>query len=76
MDKMLRFMDNSPFPFRLQNQIHDAVMIETPIEHIQDAKNMFQSTLAGIDIPIPGTDRSFRLGIDIDVYERWGVKMK
>ena len=76
MDKMLRFMDNSPFPFRLQNQIHDAVMVETPIEHIQDAKDMFQSTLAGIDIPIPGTGSSFRLGIDIDVYERWGVKMK
>ena len=75
MDKMLRFMHNSPFPFRLQNQIHDAVMIETPIEHIQDAKDMFQSTLAGIDIPIPGTGSSFRLGIDIDVYERWGVKM-
>jgi hypothetical protein len=36
---------------------------------------MFQSTLAGIDIPIPGTGSSFRLGIDIDVYERWGVKM-
>ena len=62
--------------FRLQNQIHDAVMVETPIGHIQDAKDMFQRTLAGIDIPIPGTGKSFRLGIDIDVYERWGVKMK
>lgn len=76
MGRMLDYMKDSPFPFRLQNQIHDAVMIETPIEHIQDAKDMFQATLAGIDIPIPGTGRSFRLGIDIDVYERWGVKMK
>lgn len=76
MGRMLAFMRDSPFPFRLQNQIHDAVMVETPVEHIQDAKDMFQATLAGIDIPIPGTDRSFRLGIDIDVYERWGVKMK
>lgn len=76
MGKMLDFMKDSPFPFKLQNQIHDAVMIETPVECIDQAKDMFQRTLAGIDIPIPGTGKSFRLGIDIDVYERWGVKMK
>ena len=75
MGRMLAELDNAGFPFRIQNQIHDAVMIETPVGHIQDAKDMFQRTLAGIDIPIPGTSESFRLGIDIDVYERWGVKM-
>lgn len=76
MGRMLDFMKGSPFPFRIQNQIHDAVMIETPVECIGQAKDMFQRTLAGIDIPVPGTVKTFRLGIDIDVYERWGVKMK
>ena len=76
MGKLLDFKRTAGFPFRIQNQIHDALMIETPREHIEDAKEVLRKSMSEIDIPIPGTDKTFRLGVDIDVYERWGVKMK
>ena len=76
MGKLLEFKDTAGFPFRIQNQIHDALMVETPREHIEDAKNVLRKAMSEIDIPIPDTDKTFRLGVDIDVYERWGVKMK
>lgn len=76
MDKMKTYIVSRDLPFLLQNQIHDAVMVECPIDMVDECKKMFEDTMASIDIPIPGTDKSFRLAIDIDVYERWGVKMK
>jgi len=76
MGKLLDFKETAGFPFRIQNQIHDALMIETPREHIEEAKEVLRKSMSEIDIPIPGTSKTFRLGVDIDVYERWGVKMK
>lgn len=75
MDKMRVFIENTQLPFKIQNQIHDAVMVEAPIEYIPQVKQMFQETMAGIKIPLPN-GRWFTLDVDIDVYERWGVKMK
>ena len=75
MDKMRRFIDDTGLPFRLQNQIHDALMVECPLDMVDECKRMFRDTMAGIRIPLPG-GRWFSLDIDIDVYERWGVKMK
>ena len=76
MDKMRQYRDNTGLEFILQNQIHDAVMVECPLENVPAVKEMFHATMAAIDIPIPGSSKSFRLGVDIDVYERWGKKMK
>ena len=74
MDQMRTYIESHSLPFRIQNQIHDAVMIECPVDCIDECKKMFQETMAGIRIPLPG-GRWFTLDVDIDVYERWGVKM-
>lgn len=75
MTQMVKYREKTGIPFRMQNMIHDAVMIECPKENIADCKKMFQDTMAGIRIPID-KDSWFTLDVDIDVYERWGVKMK
>ena len=74
MDQMRTYILERDLPFVLQNQIHDAVMIECPIDYVDECKKMFRETMAGIRIPLPGR-RWFTLDVDIDVYERWGVKM-
>ena len=76
MGKLKQMQSEVDFPFILQNQIHDALMIEVPKDCIDKGKKVLHDAMSGIDIPIPGTDKSFRLAIDSDVYERWGVKMK
>lgn len=76
MGRLKKFQQEVIFPFRLQNQIHDALMVECPRDCIEQAKDVLRKSMSEIDIPIPGTDKTFRLGVDIDVYERWGVKMK
>ena len=75
MDQMRTYILDHDLPFRIQNQIHDAVMIECPVDCIAECKKMFQETMAGIRIPLP-EGRWFTLDVDIDVYERWGIKMK
>jgi len=74
MDQMRSYILERDLPFKMQNQIHDAVMIECPIDMVDECKKMFRDTMAGIRIPLPG-GRWFTLDVDIDVYERWGVKM-
>jgi len=59
--------------FRIVNLIHDAVLIETPIEEIEQAKEMFLGTMGNIDMPMPGGREPLRMGVDIEVMEkRWG----
>ena len=58
---------------RIVNQIHDAVMVEAPISEIEATKEMFQATMGSIDIPIEYGE-PLRLGIDIEVLDRWGVE--
>jgi DNA polymerase I-like protein with 3'-5' exonuclease and polymerase domains len=60
--------------YRIVNQIHDAVIIECPIDEIEQAKTMFKETMGNIRIPIPGYPLT--LGIDITVMSRWGEKYK
>lgn len=75
MDQIRTYIIRNELPFKMQNQIHDAIMIECPVEYIDECKKMFKSTMAGIHIPLPDK-KWFTLDVDIDVYERWGVKMK
>ena len=62
--------------FKLQNQIHDALMLEVPIEEIDVTKDAMHWAMSEIDIPIYKTGRTFRLDSDTDIYTRWGEKMK
>ena len=62
--------------FRLQNQIHDALMLEVPKDEIDVTKEAMHWAMSEIDIPIYSTGRTFRLGSDTDLYSRWGEKLK
>jgi DNA polymerase I-like protein with 3'-5' exonuclease and polymerase domains len=62
--------------FRLQNQIHDALMLEVPKEEIEETKKLMHWAMSEIDIPIYNTGKSFRLESDTDIYTRWGEKLK
>ena len=62
--------------FRIVNQIHDAIMLEVPVDEIAETKQMFMDTMGSIDIPVGPPFNVLRLGIDITVYKRWGEKMK
>jgi len=75
MDKMQAWRVEHGMHFEIQNQIHDAVMLHVPKDEIEVTKYMFHHTLGDIHIPL-GPDRFFTLGVDIDVYERWGQKVK
>lgn len=61
--------------FRLVNQIHDAVMIETPENEIEKSVQMFKDTMGTIKIPIDNSE-PLVLGIDISILDRWGQKRK
>lgn len=74
-DLIRRYRREHGMKFRIQNQIHDAIMLELPIEEKEECMNMFQNTLAAVKIPL-GKGKYFQLGCDIDLYERWGIKMK
>lgn len=62
--------------FKLQNQIHDALMLEVPVDEIDVTREAMHWAMSEIDIPIYKTGRTFRLDSDTDIYTRWGEKMK
>lgn len=74
MEMMQRWRTEHGLHFEIQNQIHDAVMLHVPKDEIEETKRMFHQTMGNIHIPLDET-RYFTLGVDIDVYERWGKKI-
>ena len=62
--------------FRLQNQIHDALMLEVPEEELDETKRVLTWAMSEIDIPTYVPGGTFRLACDIDEYVRWGEKRK
>ncbi len=58
--------------YRVILPIHDAFLIECPIEFVEEMKIIIQKAMSDFNI-IPGTKKS--LGVDITVYpRRWGEK--
>ena len=76
MDRIVKYREKHDLHFRIQNQIHDAIMIECPLAEIDACKAMFREAMGSIDIPIGGALGLLRLGVDIDVHSRWGEKVK
>ena len=83
MDMMQKWRVEHNMHFEIQNQIHDALMLHVPKSEIAATKYMFHHTMGNIHIPLKGTEYEkpdgpdyFTLGVDIDVYERWGQKVK
>ena len=75
MHLMLKYREKHGLRFKLINQIHDAIMIETPEEEVEQCKQMYIDTMGSIDIPIRAGE-TLRLGVDIEVMTRWGEKVK
>lgn len=76
MDLIDRYRREHGLKFRIQNQIHDAIMLETPVEEAAEVKKMFDVTMGAIDIPVGPPFNTLRLGVDVDVFTRWGEKSK
>lgn len=76
MDLIARYRDAHKLHFRIQNQIHDAIMLELPEDEIDQCKQMFKDTMGSIDIPVGGPFGVLRLGVDVQVLQRWGEKLK
>lgn len=82
MEQMIRWRAENGLHFEIQNQIHDALMLHVPKDEVEETKAMFHATMGNVHIPLKGTDYEhqggpdfFTLGVDIDVYERWGKKI-
>lgn len=75
MAAIRRYRSEHGMKFKIQNQIHDAIMLELPKEEMDECKKMFKQCMANIHVPLSG-GREFVLDCDVDVYERWGVKLK
>jgi DNA polymerase-1 len=71
MWRMRQYREQHGLHFRMVNQIHDAVMLEVPIEEIEQTKIMFQNTMGNISIPLQNR-APLVLGVDISVLDRWG----
>lgn len=59
--------------FKIINQVHDAIFLEVPEDEIEQAKDACHASLGNIYIPMP--HGPMKLGIDIDLMSRWGVKL-
>jgi DNA polymerase-1 len=67
---MTKYREEHGLHFRIINQIHDAILVETPEAEIEATRQMFYETMGNIAIPIPGRE-PLQLGVDIDVMSRW-----
>ena len=73
-DRLLRKRKELNLGFRLQNQIHDALMLEVPKSELEQTKQVLTWAMSEIDIPTYTPGKTFRLACDIDEYVRWGEK--
>ncbi len=60
--------------FKLLVPIHDAFLIECKVEHIEAVKQVIQYCMSDMNT-IPGTNGK-TIGVDIEVFKRWGEKIK
>lgn len=67
MDLIDRYRLEHGLHFKIQNQIHDALMLEVPHAEIEECREMLKNTMGNIKIPVGGKLGTLVLGIDIDV---------
>lgn len=71
-----RLLDNrGGLKFNVVNQIHDALLLEVPFEEIDETRILGVEAMSAIGIPLPSGGK-LNLGVDVEVYERWGEKLK
>jgi uracil-DNA glycosylase family 4 len=61
-------------PFKILNQVHDALLFEVPKVILQESIALIKWGMAAIELPMPGGPMC--LDVDIDIYTCWGEKMK
>lgn len=61
--------------FTLNNQIHDALLILSPIGEKDEAKQVLKEAMESVEIPL-NFGGSLFLSADIETFTRWGVKEK
>ena len=76
MDRIARARVEQGLHFKIVNQIHDAIMLEVPVEELEVTKKLMMDTMGTIDIPVGPPFNVLRLGVDLTVYKRWGEKAK
>ena len=72
--RMLDERDRLGLKTKIAIQIHDALMTVTPEDEVDIVKDMFVRIMGNIPIPMP-TGKYTTLGVDLDVYSRWGEKI-
>lgn len=75
MSRVLRIRDEERLQFKVVNQIHDALIAMVPIEEKNKCIDALRRGMSGIKIPMPN-NISLELGVDIEMYARWGEKLK
>ena len=71
MDLVDTYRKEHGMRFKMQSQIHDALMLEAPIEEIDACKTMFLETMGNIEIPVGPPFGVLKMGVDIEVLQRW-----
>jgi uracil-DNA glycosylase family 4 len=72
-DKLSQLRSERGLSFRLFNQVHDAFLFTLPEAEVEATTQLIEEGMGGIDIPMP-SGKPTRLGIDVDVFTRWGEK--
>lgn len=75
-DMLLAERDARGLKMRLCNQVHDALMLLTPEEEVDIAKELLRKHMGSVRIPIVEHNKILVLGVDIDMMFPWGVKIK
>ena len=72
---MCEYRKRNNLHFKIVNQIHDAIMLEVPVNEVDVTKTAIRATMGNIKIPLVGREPLI-LGTDITVMTRWGEKVK
>jgi len=61
--------------FNIVNQIHDALLLMVPKVEVEQTKFVVREVIENIDVPLP-FGGSMHLQTDIELFSRWGEKVK
>lgn len=73
IDEVINARNQGNYRFRVINQVHDALVLEVPEDEMEDAERILVEGMGNIGIPMKIGPT--KLGVDVDVYTRWGEKL-
>ncbi len=69
--RVIELREERNLPFKIINQIHDALFIEAPIPLIKECNKCLIDGMSEVYVPMPSGER-MHLRVDTDIYSRWG----